>query len=209
VEWWPDPPHSRHPGPAAVVASALPRIPGEWLMVVPGDQPFLEPGALLRWWELARSLPAEVTSLWDPRDRIQPAFQLHRLTRTRPLGRRLLEGPVPDLRMSSLLRGSARCALVDLRGLTEHPWSFRSLNRPKDRRRPPTTPGREVPEPPHWIGPSASTLFWRGVAAYRKGDPTRTYLAFFEEAKTHATDGRWLLSLHALEDSHRAPFRSA
>ncbi len=202
VELWPDPAFPVHPGPGVAVASALEAIPGEWLLVVPGDQPFLETAALRRWLDTARSLPAALTSLWEPGRLIQPAFQLHHLPDMRAVGRRLKGGPFPSLRMSSLLRACCQCALLDLRALTPRPDSFRSVNRPEDWRTPSRVPARRRPEPPHWIDPGCSSLFWAGLSHYRSGESPRAYQAFFREATRHADSGRWLLSLHALEDAH-------
>ncbi len=203
VELWPDPDLPAPSGPGAAVAAALPEVPGEWLLVVPGDQPFLETTALRRWLRVAPGLSAGLSSLWEPRLLLEPAFQLHHLPEMRPVGRRLTEGCLPPLRLSSLLRASPRCALVDLRALSRHPASFRSLNRPRDQESPAGESPCRSPEPPHYMDPTCASLVWGGLGHYRSHQRGPAYRSFFQEAVNHAASGRWLLSLHALEDAHR------
>ncbi len=206
VELWPDPDPPGPSGPGAAVAAALAEIPGEWLLVLPGDQPFLETGPLRRWLQTARSLPASVTSLWVPRLLVEPAFQLHHLRKMRTVGRRLGERSLPHLRLSSLLRASPRSMLLDLGALGARPDSFRSLNRPQDWKVAPYAPVPRAPERPHTLDRRCASLFWRGLDHYRSRERGITYDAFFQEATYHAAAGRWLLSLHALEDAHRLGF---
>ena len=203
VQLWPDPDPPGPSGPGAAVASALPELPGEWLLVLPGDQPFLKTEPLRRWLETARSLPAGVTSLWEPRLRVEPAFQLHHLREMRSVGRRLRERSLPHLRLSSLLRASPRSMLLDLWALGARPDSFRSLNRPEDWVVPPDAPVARAPERPHPLERRCASLFWRGLDHYRSRERGITCDAFLEEATRHAAAGRWLLSLHALEDAQR------
>jgi len=189
-------------GPGAGIVTGLRSAPGESVLVVAADMPWIEPRALRRLLATARrhrgvAVPIHASGM------IEPLVQAHAVAPSRGLLDQLVRVRAKHLRPTDLLRALPQVALVSERTLATRTRCFRSVNTRADLSARRTGAARSAGKSVLLVPPDGSRSFWKATALARHGSEVAASHRFLHEADFYGSLGARHLELDCLLDAIR------
>ncbi|MEM3124014.1 MAG: NTP transferase domain-containing protein [Nitrososphaerota archaeon] len=185
-------------GPAAGIVTAALKTGGDFLLVAPGDMPYLSVKPLEKFARLCISVGADAGSVFYGLGDVETLLQFHRTSWIVSKGVNICRMKTASVRATDLLRYAPKLVLIGAGRLTRNPHVFNNINTPSDLRT--RRPSSDL-SPRHLLMTELGRRAYVALELCRRGEYDSAARIFSTEGDSYLSMHVKLLAAHAYHDA--------